>query len=227
MLNELPRTFAIKRGMRHHRDGAGQRGEYLAFVARTPLRLLIVAATVLAMALLATACQQRGVNDALERSSAPILVPSGEWQEAFEFTAPPGATDLYQLRWNFAPGATDVVTGWQIASTTNYDQAAFAEGPGESLVDEALRASRGEDCQVADAAMELQLCMYPAEFARGGVNAYLVRLIQNHILVIDYNNIDGDRTLYDPDALEARFIAAEFDAVPIDGDISDYLVYIS
>ncbi len=177
--------------------------------------------------LLLAACSQRSaVDDALDRSTAPLLVPTGEWRDGFEFTAPPGATDLYQLQWNFTAGATNVVTGWQIASTTAYDEAMLAEGPGQELVDEALRAARGEQCTMADPAFELQLCLFPAEFARGGVNAYLVRLVQDHILVIGYNNLNGDRTTYSPQALEARFITADFEAIPIDGDIDPYLVYI-
>lgn len=178
------------------------------------------------LVLLLSACQQAAVDDAIERSTAPVLVPTGEWRDSFEFTAPPGSTDLYQLRWNFSPGATDFVTGWQIASTTSYDQAAIAEGPGQELVDEALRAARGEDCVVADSSKDLQLCDYPAEFARGGVNAYLVRLVDDHILVIDYNNLEGDRTTYDPASLEARFVNAAFEAIPVDGAIDAYLVYI-
>ena len=182
---------------------------------------------VVLLVLVGEACGQRSaVNDSLERSTAPLLVPTGEWREEFEFTAPPGATDLYQLQWNFRAGATDVVTGWQIASTTSYDQALLAEGPGQELVDEALRAARGDQCVVADAAYDLQLCTYPAEFARGGVNAYLVRLVENQIVVINYNNLNGDRTVYSPEALEARFITADFEPTPIDGAIDDYLVYI-
>ena len=177
--------------------------------------------------LLLGSCGQRGaVADSLSRSTAPLLVPTGEWRDGFEFTAPPGATDLYQLQWNFQAGATDVVTGWQVASTTAYDQALLAEGPGQELVDEALRAARGDGCVIADPAFDLQLCTYPAEFARGGVNAYLVRLVENQILVIGYNNLGGDRTTYAPQSLEARFITADFDQLPIDGDIDPYLVYI-
>lgn len=191
---------------------------------RTALVCLALACTTL---LLLGACRQKdAVNDSLERSTAPLLVPMGEWRDGFEFTAPPGATDLYQLQWNFRAGATDVVTGWQVASTTTYDQALINEGPGQELVDEALRAARGDGCVVADAALELQLCTYPAEFARGGVNAYLVRLVENHILVIGYNNLNGDRTVYSSQALEARFITADFEPTPIDGNIDDYLVYI-
>jgi len=178
------------------------------------------------MLLLASCGQQAAVDESLARSTAPLLVPMGEWRDGFEFTAPPGATDLYQLQWNFEAGATDVVTGWQIASTTVYDQALIAEGPGQELVDEALQAARGEGCTVADVELELQLCTFPAEFARDGVNAYLVRLVENQILVIGYNNLNGERTVYSPQALESRFIAADFEPIPIDGDIDPYLVSI-
>lgn len=177
--------------------------------------------------LLIGGCQQRAVDQAIERSSAPLLVPAGEWTDEFRFTAPPGSTDLYQMRWNFRPGRTDLVTGWQVSSSTDYDETSLTEGPGQDLIDEALRAARGEDCDTVDAALEVQLCTYPAEFARGGVNAYLVRLVQNRILVVDYVNIDGDRAEYDPDSLEARFLAADFTPVPIDGDIDEYLVTVS
>ena len=176
--------------------------------------------------LLLAGCTQNAVDASLERSSAPLLVPQGEWTDAFEFTAPPGATDLYQLRWNFRPGALDFVTGWQIAVTTSYDEAKLAEGPGQEVVDEALRAARGDGCTVADAAAGVQHCTYDAEFGLDGVNAYLVRLVENHVLVIEYKNPTGSRLDYNPDTLDARFITADFDPVPIDGNIDDYLVYI-
>lgn len=199
--------------------------DYVAGVKRCPRQRL--SAIVVLAVLLLVSCGQRGaVEDSLDRSTTPLLVPTGEWRDGFEFTAPPGATDLYQLQWNFTAGATDVVTGWQIASTTSYDQALIAEGPGQELVDEALRASRGEECVVADVDLELQLCAYPSEFARDGVNAYLVRLVENQILVIGYNNLNGDRTVYSPLALESRFIAGDFEPIPIDSDIDRYLVYI-
>ncbi len=180
----------------------------------------------MAAVLLCAACTGQAVNDALERSTAPLLVPQGEWTAEFRFTAPPGSTDLYQFRWNFQPGRTDLVTGWQVASTTNYDETAITQGPGQSVVDQALRAARGEDCEIADAGLDVQLCTYPSEFSRGGVTAYLVRLEQNQVLVVDYLNIDGDPMIYSPDSLEARFLAAEFTAIPLDGAIDDYLVTI-
>lgn len=175
---------------------------------------------------LAGGCTKGAVDDAVARSTAPLLVPMGTWRDAFEFTAPPGSTDLYQLQWNFRPGRTDLVTGWQVASTTTYDETAMTEGPGQAVVDEALRAARGEGCTVPDRAAGIQLCVYDAEFALGGVNAYLVRLVDNHILVVDYSNLDGERTIYNPDSLEARFINADFESVPIEQAADDYLVYI-
>ena len=190
------------------------------------MQLARLCAAIVMVVAIAGCGQRSAVDDSLERSTTPLLVPGGEWRDAFEFTAPPGATDIYQTQWNFRAGATDVVTGWQIASTSTYDQARIAEGPGQELVDEALRAARGEGCVVADPTFELQLCTYPAEFARGGVNAYLVRLLQNQILVVNYNNLNGDRTAYAPESLEAQFITADFDPIPIDGDIDPYLVYI-
>ena len=150
----------------------------------------------------------------------------GTWRDAFAFTAPPGSTDLYQLRWNFRPGVTDLVTGWQVAETSTYDETAISEGPGQTVVDEALRAARGENCEIADAEAGLQLCAYDAEFARGGVNAYLVRLVENQILVIDYANVGGDRMAYNPDSLEAQYLNASFESIPIDEAADEYLVYI-
>lgn len=174
-----------------------------------------------------TACQGQAVDAALERSTAPLLVPQGSWTEEFRFTAPPGSTDLYQFRWNFRPGRTDLVTGWQVASSGDYDAAVIAEGPGQAVVDQALRASRGDGCEVADPELGIQLCSYPSEFSRGGVTSYLVRLEQNHVLVVDYLNIDGDPMIYDADSLEAQYLRAEFAAVAIDApEIDDYLVVI-
>jgi|GEM_PF-1876747 len=185
-----------------------------------------LAMVVIAVVLVATSCQQAGVNESMERSTTPLLVPTGEWREAFEFTAPPGATDLYQTRWNFSPGSTLSVSGWQIASSTSYDETLMTDGPGQELVDEALRASRGEGCVIGDPDSGIQLCAYEAEFALGGVNAYLVRLEQNQILVINYSNLGGERTTYNADSLEARYLTADFEAIPVDGDTDDHLVYI-
>ena len=179
-----------------------------------------------AMALAVAACTPGAVNDAIERSSADLLVPGDEWRDSFEFTAPPGSTDLYQLRWNFRAGATDVVTGWQVATTSTFDETRFADGPGTDLVAEAMRAASGDGCTEIEADPRLQLCLYPAEFARGGVNAYLVRAVEGQTLVIDYNNLPGDRTQYNPDALEARFIATDFDSTPLEDTVDQYLVTV-
>jgi len=180
----------------------------------------------LVMTLVASACTAGAVNDAIERSSADLLVPSEEWRDAFEFTAPPGSTDLYQLRWNFRAGATDVVTGWQVTSNSTFDETRFSEGPGSDLVAEAIRAASGDGCTVIETDSTLQLCLYPAEFARGGVNAYLVRSVEGHTLVIDYNNLTGDRTVFNPDDLAARFITADFDPMPLADIVDDYLVTV-
>lgn len=191
-----------------------------------PTRVLATWVVVAVLVALVAGCTESAVNASLERSTAPLLVPQGEWTEQFDFTAPPGSSDLYQLRWNFRAGATDVVTGWQVASSTTYDAAALAEGPGQEIVDEALRAARGEGCTIADRSTGLQHCTYDAEFARDGVNAYLVRLLQNHILVIDYTNPAGSRLDYNANSLDAQFINADFEPVPIDSAIDEYLVYI-
>lgn len=186
-----------------------------------------MAAALLLLSLGAAACQGRAVDAALERSTAPLLVPQGTWTEDFRFTAPPGSTDLYQFRWNFRPGRTDLVTGWQVSATSGYEPAAIAEGPGQDVVDQALRASRGDGCEIADPELDIQICSYPSEFSRGGVTSYLVRLEQDHLLVVDYLNIDGDPMDYNAESLEARYLSADFVTVPIDGDeIDDYLVVI-
>ena len=179
----------------------------------------------LVMTLVATACTAGAVNDAIERSSVELLVPGAEWRDSFEFTAPAGSTDLYQLRWNFRAGATDVVTGWQVAASSSFDETRFSDGPGSNLVAEAIRAASGDGCETTDDPT-LQLCLYPAEFARGGVNAYLVRAVEGQTLVIDYNNLPGDRTVFNPEALEARFIAADFDPIPLADTLDDYLVTV-
>ena len=176
-------------------------------------------------ALLLSACTAVAVRDAIERSTTDVLIPGGEWREAFQFTAPPGSTDLFELRWNFRAGATDVVTGWQVTSTSEYDEARFAEGPSTDLVNEAIRAAAGENCTEVDPDASLQLCTFPSEFARGGVNAYLVRLLLDQILVIGYNNLSGDRTSYNPDALESRFINADFFLTDL-SEAEEYLVSV-
>ena len=179
-------------------------------------------------ALVLIGCSPGGsVQDALDRSTARLLVPTGQWRNDFEFTAPAGSTDLYEMRWNFRPGATDLVIGWQIASTSTAGAGAIETGPTREPAVEALAAATADDCEVVDPAAGIRLCSFPAEFARGGANFYLVRDLAAHAdrtLVIEYLNIDGDRNEYNPQALEARFIQADFEAVPIDGNIDDYLV---
>jgi hypothetical protein len=175
-------------------------------------------------AVLFVSCQQQAINAAIERSSAPVLVPTGDWRGGFEFTAPPGSTDLYQFRWNFRAGATDIVAGWQVATTSSHGGTSMAEGPGQDLLDEVTQAARGgQECELVDAERQLRLCLYPAEFARDGVNAYLVRPIDDHVLVVDYLNLDADRRTYNPTSLEARYLAGDFEPIPIDGNIDDYL----
>lgn len=186
------------------------------------MRWMLVAGVV-ALTLLGCSTE-RGVNDAIDRSTAPLLVPTGQWRNAFDFTAPSGSTDVYQFRWNFSAGATDIVSGWQIGPTG---------GRGTDFVrtesdpySEARRATLDDGCDVVDQEFGVRLCSYPSEFARGGANMYLVREVGERNLVVEYLNIDGDRNEYNPGALGVRFITADFDLVPIDGDISDYLVYI-
>lgn len=175
-------------------------------------------------ALLLLGCTERGVNDAIDRSTAPLLVPTGQWRNAFDFTAPPGSTDVYQFRWNFEAGATDIVSGWQLGPTGGMGKG-FVRTESDPYTD-SLRATLDDRCDVVDQESGIRMCSYPAEFARGGANVYLVRELGERSLVVEYLNIDGDRNEYNPAALGVRFITAEFEVVPIDGDISDYLVYI-
>ena len=96
------------------------------------------------------------------------------------------------------------------------------------VCDEVTQAARGgQDCELVDAERQLRLCLYPAEFARDGVNAYLVRPIDDHVLVVDYLNLDADRRTYNPTSLEARYLAGDFEPIPIDGNIDDYLTSFS
>jgi hypothetical protein len=176
------------------------------------------------------ACQKNAVRASLARSTAPLLVPADPWRAAFDFTAPPGATDLYSFRWNFGVGATDSVAGWQVGPAAMYEAPRLTEAPGEKEVAEVLRAATDPDCAVVDAQSEIRLCSYPAEFELGGVSANLVRSITaggvTQTLVVTYVNRGADRSSYNPESLEARYLAASFDPMPIDGDIGDYLVYI-
>jgi len=176
--------------------------------------LLIGAIALMVLAL--ASCQQAQVDQALDRSSAEILVPEGLWRQSFDFSAPAGSTDLYTFRWNFSPGATDVVVGWQVSATSEYERA-------NDLVVEALRAARDDTCTAVDDQTNLALCLYDAEFARDGVNAYLVRPMEGQVLVVDYINLDGDRLTYNPEALEAEFINASFERVPVDVASDAYL----
>lgn len=192
------------------------------------MRWMLAAAAVALTTLLLLGCgSKQGVNDAIDRSTAPVLVPTGEWRRAFEFTAPPGSTDFYHLRWNFSAGATDIVNGWQLGPTASRGKASAEAGAEPGPAAQAFRAALDDRCEEVDAAAGIRLCSYPFEFARGGANVYLVRDIADRILVIEYLNIDGDRNEYNPEALGARFISATFDEVAIDGDLSDYLVYIN
>ena len=175
------------------------------------------------------ACQRRAVNAAIERSTTPILVPAEPWNADFDFTAPPGTTNLYLFRWNFDVGATDAVTGWQVGPGADFDPPSLVEAPGEAEVQRILTAANDAECPVVDSNNQTALCTYPAEFELGGVHAFLVRPMpigEGSTLVVEYVNRGGDRGTYNPDALEARYAAADFAALAIDGDLSDYLVAI-
>lgn len=179
-----------------------------------------------ALALLLLGCSNKGAVDAaIERSTAPVLVPTGEWRRSFDFTAPSGSTDHYQMRWNFSAGATDIVNGWQLGPTASIGTENAEYGSGPSPAAHAQLAALDDRCGMVDQPAGIRLCSYPAEFARGGANVFLVRDIFDRVLVVEYLNIDGDRSEYNPDALGARFITASFEAMAIDGDLSDYLVY--
>lgn len=177
--------------------------------------MALCSAAMAVMLVVSAGCQAGGTSQSLEGSTAPVLVPDGVWRDGFEFGAPPGAVDLYQTRWNYSE--VDEVSGWQVASSTMYDVVAIADGPGEDVVVEVLRASRGQGCSLVDSRLLVQLCEYET-------NSYLVRLVQDHILVVDFLNDGGDRAAYNPAAVEARFITAPFELVPIDGDVDDYLI---
>lgn len=176
----------------------------------------------LALVLMLTLGCQSPANQAMQRSTAPVLVPQGQWQSKFDFTAPAGSTDLYEFRWNFRPGATDAVVGWQV-STEGASLELVTQGSSDALVAEVLRAATDDTCDtVGEAAVGLRLCSYPAEFARNGVNAYLVRDFRDKIMVVDYINIDGHRGDFNPDAVEAQFISSGFASVALEDALPEY-----
>lgn len=184
------------------------------------------------LAALLMACSGSTRNQAT-LSGADVLVPEAPFSESYAFTVYDGWQNVYQLLYNSAIGSEEFVQAVEFTPNGEWGTNAFGEGLSQDEInvierarDDAASGDSGA-CQIATSAPEVQLCVYPGY-------SFLVRGFptgeSTTWIVADYHDNPAaargtaDPAVYNPDSIEARFMAADFQPVAVSDAIEEYLV---
>lgn len=188
---------------------------------------------VVAMTTLLAACGG-SVEDRAAASEAPVLIPAQPFSDSYAFTLYSGWQDTYELLYNSAIGSEEFVQAVQFTPEGKWGTNAFSEGLSRSEMD-ALEQARDDaatlqsagPCTEAATAPTIVLCVYPE-------GSFLARSFDTdsglNWIVANYHDNPAahrgtaDPTRFNPDSIEARFMAADFQLIDVESAAADYLI---
>jgi len=187
-------------------------------IVKSPIKFCAVVAC-FAVILMASACSAfhsgaRTTRAQAAKSDSELLVPVGEYREAFEFRMYDGMVNTYQLHY-FLAGGDSGVDGQQLNTASEWNTSEF----GAEQMQHFATLAQDDGCETVDQALSIKLCVYEDD-GMGYPGSALVRTFDintgESAIVLNYReNPPSGLDTFDPDSIEAKFISSEFEAVPI------------